>query len=117
MNKKINRLRRANKVRRKIAEKLIPRLSVYKSNNHIYAQLFSSKGDKVLVSYSTVEKDFRSESVKSYSLEAAKIVGKKIGERIFQMGITRVAFDRSGYKYHGKIKALADAARQAGIQF
>ena len=91
-----------------------PRLTVYRSSKHFYAQVFDSLGSKVIVSASTTEKDL---DVKSNNLDAAVEVGKKVAERALENGITKVVFDRSGYKYHGRIKALADSAREAGLEF
>ena len=90
------------------------RLTVYRSSKHFYAQVFDSLGSKVIVSASTTEKDL---DVKSNNLDAAVVVGKKVAERALENGITKVVFDRSGYKYHGRIKALADSAREAGLEF
>ena len=91
-----------------------PRLSVYRSSKHFYAQIFDNLGSKVIVSASTAEKEFKSES---NNMEGAKAVGKKVAERALESGIKKVVFDRSGYKYHGRIKALADSARDAGLEF
>lgn len=91
-----------------------PRLTVYRSSKHFYAQLFDSLGSKVIVSASTLEK---ADKVKNNNLETAKVLGKKIAERALENGIKKVVFDRSGYKYHGRIKALADSAREAGLEF
>ena len=91
-----------------------PRLSVYRSSQHFYAQVFDSIGSKVIVTASTSEKDLK---IKSNNLEAAAVIGKKVAERALENGIKKVVFDRSGYKYHGRIKALADSARDAGLEF
>ena len=91
-----------------------PRLTVFRSSKHFYAQVFDSLGSKVIVSASTAEKNL---DVKSNNLDAAVAVGKKVAERALENGITKVVFDRSGYKYHGRIKALADSAREAGLEF
>jgi len=117
MNKKLSRLRRAAKTRAKILELQMPRLAVHRSNCHIYAQLFSGCGAKVLAAASTVEAIIRAQQPNGGSVEAAKVVGKLIGERAIQLGISEVAFDRSGFKYHGRVRALADAAREAGLKF
>ena len=90
------------------------RLSVYRSSQHFYAQVFDSIGSKVIVTASTSEKDLK---IKSNNLEAAAVIGKKVAERALENGIKKVVFDRSGYKYHGRIKALADSARDAGLEF
>ena len=112
--KNISRIRRAKKSRIHIREQDSPRLSVYRSSKHFYAQIFDSLGSKVIVSASTVEKDAK---VDLNNLDAAAKVGKKVAERALENGIKKVVFDRSGYKYHGRIKALADSARDAGLEF
>ena len=94
-----------------------PRLSVYRSNMHIYAQIIDDAAQKTLVSASTVQKDVKSELEKTNDVAAAAYLGKVIAERAKAAGITEVVFDRGGYVYHGKIKALADAAREAGLEF
>tara|TARA_A200000113_G_C8776297_1_gene326064 strand:- start:169 stop:516 length:348 start_codon:yes stop_codon:yes gene_type:complete len=112
--KNISRLRRARKSRSNIRNQESPRLSVYRSSQHFYAQIFDSLGSKVIVSASTVEKDM---NLKSNNIDAAVQVGKKVAERALENGIKKVVFDRSGYRYHGRIKALADSAREAGLEF
>tara|TARA_B100001778_G_C18112320_1_gene416790 strand:- start:28 stop:375 length:348 start_codon:yes stop_codon:yes gene_type:complete len=112
--KNISRLRRAKKSRANIRNQVSPRLTVYRSSQHFYAQIFDSLGSRVMVSASTLEKDF---NLKSNNVEAVVEVGKKVAERAIESGIKKVVFDRSGYKYHGRIKALADAARDAGLEF
>ena len=112
--KNISRLRRARKTRMNIRDQETPRLTVYRSSKHFYAQVFDSLGTKVIASASTVEKDLES---KSNNVESAEAVGKRVAERAIENGIKKVVFDRSGYKYHGRIKALADSARQAGLEF
>ena len=112
--KNISRLRRARKSRSNIRNQESPRLSVYRSSQHFYAQIFDSLGSKVIVSASTVEKDM---NLKSNNIDAAAQVGKKVAERALENGVKKVVFDRSGYKYHGRIKALADSAREAGLEF
>ena len=114
-DKKISRLRRARRSRAKMRELAANRLSVHRSSQHIYAQVLSPAGDKVLASASTLDKELR--AGKTGNAEAAASVGKLIAERAKAAGITEVAFDRSGFKYHGRIKALADAAREGGLQF
>lgn len=114
-DKKTSRLRRARRARAKIRELGANRLSVYRSSQHIYAQVLAPEGDKVLVSASTLDSSLRSGS--TGNAEAAANVGKLIAERAQAAGIKDVAFDRSGFKYHGRIKALADAAREGGLQF
>ena len=117
MNNVDNRLRRARKTRAKIAELKVTRLSVHRTNTHIYAQIIAETGDKVLASASTVEADVRKTIKNGGNVEAAAAIGKLIAEKAIIAGITTVAFDRSGYKYHGRIKALADAAREHGLSF
>jgi len=110
-----SRLRRARRARVKMRELGINRLSVHRTPRHIYAQVFAAGGDKVLASASTLDKDLRSGS--TGNIEAAAQVGKLVAERAKAAGIDKVAFDRSGYKYHGRVKALADAARENGLDF
>lgn len=117
MNKKLARLRRARKTRAKIAELKAVRLSVHRTNCHIYAQIFSSCGTRVLAAASTVEADVRKQVPNGGNIEAAKVVGRLIAERARAQGLTEVAFDRSGFKYHGRVKALAEAAREGGLKF
>ncbi|HEY9269131.1 MAG: 50S ribosomal protein L18 [Methylophilaceae bacterium] len=117
MNNVNNRLRRARKTRAKIAELKVTRLSVHRTNTHIYAQIIAETGDKVIASASTVEADVRKNIKNGGNVEAAAAIGKLIAEKAKKAGITTVAFDRSGYKYHGRIKALADAARENGLSF
>jgi large subunit ribosomal protein L18 len=117
MNNVNNRLRRARKTRAKIAELKVTRLSVHRTNTHIYAQIIAESGDMVIASASTVEADVRKNLKNGGNIEAATVIGKLIAEKAVKVGITTVAFDRSGYKYHGRIKALADAARENGLSF
>ena len=112
--KNVSRLRRAKKLRSNIRNQESPRLTVYRSSQHFYAQIFDSLGSKVIVSASTLEKDF---NLKSNNVEAVVEVGKKVAERALENGVKKVVFDRSGYRYHGRIKALADSAREAGLEF
>lgn len=114
-DKKTARLRRAKRARIKMRELGATRLAIHRSSQHIYAQVISAEGDKVLASASTVEKELRSGS--TGNVEAAKAVGKLIAERAKDAGVEKVSFDRAGFKYHGRVKALADAAREAGLQF
>ncbi len=117
MKKRIARLRRAKSTRSHIRKLNVPRLSVLRTGQHVYAQLFSPDGAKVLASASTVQADV-SEGLKgNKNIEAATKVGRMIAERAKAAGIDKVAFDRSGYRYHGRVKALADAAREGGLQF
>jgi large subunit ribosomal protein L18 len=112
MEKKTARLRRAKSTRLHIRTLGVPRLSVLRTGQHLYAQVFTADGSKVLAAASTLEA-----GLKSKNLEAAAQVGKAIAEKARAAGIESVAFDRSGYRYHGRIKALADAAREGGLQF
>jgi large subunit ribosomal protein L18 len=117
MNKKIARLRRARKTRAKIAELKMMRLSVFRSNCHMYAQIYSGCGTKVIASASTVETEVRKEQPNGGNVGAAQLIGKLIAERAKAQGVSEVAFDRSGFSYHGRVKALADAAREGGLKF
>ncbi len=114
-DKKVARQRRSKKVRYKIGEMGIHRLCVNRTPVHIYAQIISPSGSEVLVSASTLDKSLRAD--KTGNVEAAGKVGALIAERAKAAGINTVAFDRSGHKYHGRIKALADSAREAGLEF
>ncbi len=114
-DKTISRLRRAKRTRMKIRELGAIRLCVHRTPRHIYAQLTTAAGDKILVTASTVEADLRAE--KGGNIEAAAKVGQLIAERAKAAGYDKVAFDRSGYKYHGRVKALAEAAREHGLEF
>ena len=117
MNKKIARLRRAKSTRAHIRELGVPRLSVLRTGQHLYAQLFSADGAKVLASASTLQSDVRDGLKNGKNTEAAAKVGRAIAEKAKAAGVDKVAFDRSGYRFHGRIKALADAAREGGLQF
>ncbi|MBD5803425.1 50S ribosomal protein L18 [Aromatoleum toluolicum] len=117
MNKKVVRLRRARKTRAKIAELKAVRLTVFRSNSHIYAQIIDGSGARVLAAASTVETDVRSQLSHGGNKAAAAIVGKLIAERAKAAGIESVAFDRAGFQYHGRVKALAEAAREGGLKF
>ena len=114
-DKKIARIRRARRSRIKMRELGATRLCVNRTPRHIYAQIISSDGAEVLATASTVEKDLR--EGKTGNAEAAAKVGQLIAERAIAKGIKKVAFDRSGFKYHGRLKALADAAREGGLEF
>ncbi len=116
-DKKESRQRRARKTRARIAEQKTVRLAVHRTNLHIYAQVISADGGKVLASASTLEADVRKALANGGNAQAAAAVGKRIAEKAKSAGITSVAFDRGGYKYHGRIKALADAARENGLKF
>ena len=111
------RQRRARKTRAKIAEQRAIRLSIHRSNSHIYAQIIDATGANVLGSASTLEPEVRKEMTNGGNVAAAALVGKRIAEKAKQAGIETVAFDRSGFKYHGRVKALAEAARENGLVF
>lgn len=117
MNKHVTRLRRARKTRARIADLKMVRLCVFRSNSHIYAQVISAEGDKVLAQASTLEAEVRNDLKSGGNIEAAAIVGKRIAEKAKAVGINSVAFDRSGFQYHGRVKALAEAARENGLSF
>ena len=117
MQKRIARLRRAKSTRAHIRELGVPRLSVLRTGQHLYAQLFSADGSKVLASASTVQSAVKDGLKSSKNADAAAKVGRAIAEKAKAAGVEKVAFDRSGYRYHGRIKALADAAREGGLQF
>lgn len=117
MDKNETRLRRARKTRARIAGLKVVRLSVHRTNSHIYAQVIDETGSKVIASASTLEVDVRSGLGNGGNAAAAAAVGKRIAEKAKAAGITSVAFDRSGFHYHGRVKALADAAREAGLEF
>ena len=116
MEKKVSRLKRARRGRAKIRELKVVRLSIHRTPRHIYAQVFDADS-KVVAVASTVQKDVAEGLKATGNIEAAKAVGKAIAERAKAKGVTQVAFDRSGFKYHGRIKALAEAAREAGLEF
>ena len=115
--KNIARLRRARQTRLKIREVGAVRLTVHRSNGHIYAQLTSAGGDKVLASASTLEKEVRTQLKSGGNAKAAELIGQRIAQKAKEKGIETVAFDRAGYKYHGRVKALAEAARAGGLKF
>jgi len=120
MTKKEQRLRRALQTRVRIAHQGVARLAVHRSNLHIYANVLSGDGTQVLASASTAEKEVREQlggNGKGGNVDAATLVGKRIAEKAKAAGIDKVAFDRSGFAFHGRIKALAEAAREAGLQF
>jgi large subunit ribosomal protein L18 len=117
LDKKQNRLRRARKVRAKISELEVHRLSVHRTPRHIYAQVIGPDGGTVIVSASTLEAEVRKGVKSGGNVEAASIVGARIAEKAKAAGVDTVAFDRSGFRYHGRVKALADAAREAGLKF
>jgi large subunit ribosomal protein L18 len=111
------RLRRARKTRAKISELKVTRLSVHRTNSHIYAQIIAADGGKVLASASTNEAEVRKSIKSGGNKDAAALIGKRIAEKAKAAGVTQVAFDRSGLKYHGRVKALAEAARENGLSF
>jgi large subunit ribosomal protein L18 len=116
MEKKVSRLKRARRGRAKIQELKVMRLSIHRTPRHIYAQVFDATS-RVVAAASTVQKDVAEGLKGTGNVEAAKAVGKAIAERAKAQGVTRVAFDRSGFQYHGRVKALADAAREHGLEF
>jgi len=120
LTKKEQRLRRARQTRIRIAQQGVARLTVNRTNLHIYASVVSGDGSKVLASASTAEADVRKElgaSGKGGNANAAQIIGKRIAEKAKAAGVEKVAFDRAGFAFHGRVKALAEAAREAGLQF
>jgi large subunit ribosomal protein L18 len=117
IDKRVSRLRRAAQTRRKQHELNVVRLAVHRTNQHIYAQVLSNDGSKVLAAASTVEKDVRGQVPNGGNKAAAVAVGKRIAEKARKLGIEKVAFDRSGFRYHGRVKALAEAAREGGLKF
>jgi large subunit ribosomal protein L18 len=120
ITKKEQRLRRSRQTRLRIAQQGAARLAVHRSNLHIYASIVSGDGAQVLASASTAEKEVREQlggNGKGGNVNAASLIGKRIAEKARAAGIEKVAFDRSGFAYHGRVKALADAAREAGLQF
>ena len=117
MEKKQARMKRALKLRSKIKNLNAIRLSVHKTSQHIYAQIISGDGTSTLVSASTTQSEIKSQLKNTDNIQAAIEVGKHIAEKALAAGITEVAFDRSGFKYHGRVKALAEAAREVGLKF
>lgn len=117
IEKKQSRLRRARQTRARIAEQRAVRLTVRRSNVHIYAQVIDASGSKVIASASSLDKELRGQVPNGGNVKAAAAVGKRIAEKAREKGIEKVAFDRSGYRYHGRVKALAEAAREAGLKF
>ncbi len=124
LTKKEQRIRRSGQTRKRIAIQRVARLTVYRTNLHIYASVISDDGSRVLASASTVESDVRKELAgdskvagKGGNVAAASAVGKRIAEKARAAGVERVAFDRAGFAYHGRVKALAEAAREGGLQF
>ena len=117
IDKRQSRLRRARQTRARIAEQRAVRLTVHRSNLHIYAQVIDASGANVIAAASSLDKDMRGQVANGGNVKAAALVGKRIAEKAREKGVEKVAFDRSGYKYHGRVKALADAAREAGLKF
>ena len=117
MEKKIARLRRAKKTRSHIRRLGMPRLTVHRSGRHIYAQVISAEGGSVIAAASTLQKDLRTDLTSTSNKDAAKAVGKAVAEKAVAAGVSDVAFDRSGYRYHGRVAELADAARESGLKF
>ncbi|MBO67579.1 MAG: 50S ribosomal protein L18 [Acidiferrobacteraceae bacterium] len=117
-SRKTSRLRRASKTRARIRRVGANRLSVFRSPRHVYAQIIESgESGRVLVSASTIEPDVRAKYKNGGNIDAASFVGERLATKAKEAGLSKVAFDRSGYKYHGRVKALADAAREAGLKF
>lgn len=117
MDKKSARLRRARKARLKIARCHIARMSVHRTNSHIYVQIFSERDGHVLASASTLEKSVRAQMKSGHTVSAAAVIGQRIAQKAQSAGVMKVAFDRSGFLYHGRVKALAEAAREHGMIF
>jgi large subunit ribosomal protein L18 len=118
LNKKDQRVRRSRQTRARIAKQRVARLTIFRTNLHIYASVISDDGARVLASASTAEADVRKElGGKGGNVAAAALIGKRIAEKAKAAGVEKVAFDRAGFAYHGRVKALADAAREAGLQF
>lgn len=117
MNKKDQRQRRAKRGRMKSKELASVRLCVHRTPKHMYAQIISSNGASVVVAASTLDKQVKGKLKSTGNIEAAQLVGKLVAKRAIDAGISHVAFDRAGFKYHGRVKALADAAREGGLQF
>ena len=117
MDKKASRQRRARKTRAKIRELAKPRLCIHRTPRHIYAQIIDGSGDKVLACASTLDRELRKDMKGTGNADAAAAIGKAVAERAKAAGVNSVAFDRSGFKYHGRVKALADAARESGLEF
>ncbi len=116
-SKKQSRLRRSVKVRAHIKELGVNRLCIHRTPRHVYAQVIAPTGSEVLASASTLDKEIAGQAKNTGNVEAASLVGKAIAERAKAAGVTKVAFDRSGFKFHGRVKALADAARENGMEF
>ncbi len=117
IDKKTSRRRRAAKTRARIHRQEAVRLTVHRTNLHIYAQVIAADGSSVLASASTLEKEVRAQAGNGGNKQAAALVGKRIAEKAKAAGVSEVAFDRSGFSYHGRVKALAEAAREGGLKF
>ncbi|MGH8145486.1 MAG: 50S ribosomal protein L18 [Rhodanobacteraceae bacterium] len=117
INKKTSRLRRAKTARSRIRKLAVPRLSVHRSGQHIYAQVIAADGATVVAAASTVQKGIRGDLKGTKNKSAAATVGRVVAEKARAAGVESVAFDRSGFRYHGRVAALADAAREAGLKF
>jgi len=117
MDKKISRIRRSRKARAQIKKLGVHRLSVHRTSRHIYAQIIEPNGSGIIAAASTLQSDIKSGVKHTGNSDAASAVGKVIAEKARVAGVTRVAFDRSGFRYHGRVKALADAARESGLEF
>ena len=117
MDKKTARLRRARKARSHIRRLGMPRLTVHRSGRHIYAQVIAADGGQVIAAASTLQKDLRAGLNSTSDKGAAEVVGKAVAEKAIAAGVSDVAFDRSGYRYHGRVAVLADAAREGGLKF
>lgn len=117
MNKKNSRLRRATKTRAKLRELEVYRLSVHRTSQHIYAQVLTHDSSKVIASASTLDEEVKKELKATSNIAAAEIVGKVVALRSIKEGVEKVSFDRSGFSFHGRVKALADSARENGLQF
>ncbi|NJA06595.1 MULTISPECIES: 50S ribosomal protein L18 [unclassified Methylomonas] len=117
MDKKSSRMKRALRLRSKIKALNVNRLTIHRTSQHIYAQVLSADGKSTLAAASTVQGDIKSALSNTSNIKAASEVGRVVAERALAAGVTEVAFDRSGFKYHGRVKALADAAREAGLKF
>ncbi len=116
LEKRVRRQRRARRSRGRIAEQRVPRLCAFRSNKHIYVQLISACGTRVLAQAGSVEKEHKGK-INGGSVDGARSIGEAIGKRAIEAGVSEVAFDRSGYAYHGRVMALADGARSAGLKF
>jgi len=117
MDKKTQRLRRARRTRAHIRDLGMPRLTVHRTPRHIYAQVIDASGTRVVATASTVQRELREAISSTGNVEAASLVGQRIAQKAADAGVTEVAFDRSGFRFHGRVKALADAARDHGLQF